>query len=70
MGRARSEIRLLAGIAGFALGAVPVIQKKRERGAGRAQNGALGLYALRKACSTRVFLSWVQEGARKFAIGV
>jgi len=61
---------VLAGIAGFALGAVPVVQKKRDEAQAALKKPGAWLVRVEEGLQPTSFLSWVQEGARKFAIGV
>jgi hypothetical protein len=61
---------VLGGIASVALGVIPTIQKKREDAEAALKTPGAWLLRVEEGLKPPSFLSWVQQGARKFAIGV
>lgn len=59
-----------AGVAGFALGVVPIIQKRREEAQAAVETPGAWLLRVEEGLTPQDFMSRVRQSARKFALGV
>ena len=61
---------ILGGIAGFARGMIPTIQKQRDEAQAALKTPGAWLLRVEEDFKPGDFMSWVRDGARKFVLGV